>query len=155
MHIGTLGLEIIDTQIQAGAPIELLNQRPKLLAQLVFEGLYQPLGQVVAVTLHQVGGVDLLAGVEPGLFLVCQGAAQKVAGAVKAQYRQATLFGAAARGRQVVKKQFLAQHCVDRFGHGGAFARAQALVLAKKARHRSVRRMLKAQCEAHQFGAGV
>ena len=98
MHIGALGLEIIDAQIQARAPIKLLDQRPKLLAQLVFEGLNQPLGQVVAVALHQVGGVDFFAGVEPGFFLVAQGAAQKIAGAIKPQNRQAALFGAAARG---------------------------------------------------------
>ena len=155
MHVGALGLEIIDTQVQARAAVELLDQRPKLLAQLVFEGLNQPLGKVVAVALHQVGLVDFFASVQPGFFLVTERTAQKIAGAVKAQNRQAALFGAAARGRQVVKKQLFTQHRVDGFSHGGAFAGAQAFVITEKARHCGVCRMFEAQCQAHQFGAGV
>ena len=108
LHIGPLGFKVVHAQIQARALVHLLHQGPEVPSQLVFQGLHQPFRQVMPVALHQIVRFDFFAGVQPVFFLVCQRAAQKVARPVKAQNRQAPLFGAAARGREVVKQEFFA-----------------------------------------------
>ena len=145
LHRGALGLETIHPQIKPGAQIHALHQRPKFRPQLVFERLHQPLGQVVPVALHQISGLDLLALVKPALFLVAQGAAQKITRPIKAQNRQPALLGTAARGCKVVKQQLFTQHGVHRFGQRGPLARPQTAVLAKKTRHRGVGRVVKSK----------
>ena len=122
----------VDAQVQPGAQVQALNQGPELGAQLLLERLHQPLGQVVAVALHQIGDLDVLALVQPVLFLVRQRTAQKIAWAVKAQNRQAPLLGTTARWCKVIEQLLLAQHGVDRFSHRGALAWPQATVIPEK-----------------------
>ena len=62
---------------------------------------------------------------------------------------------AAAAAGQGLKAQLVAQHGVGGFGQRGAFARAQAAVLPKKARDHAVGWVLKQQHLLHQGGAGI
>jgi hypothetical protein len=55
----------------------------------------------------------------------------------------------------VVEQLLLAQHGVNRLGHGGALARPQTLVLAKKTGHDGVGGVVELEREANQLGAGV
>jgi len=107
------------------------------------------------VALHQVGRVDGVALVKPVLFLLGQRALQKVTWAMKAQDGQAPLLGARTRWREVVEQELFAQHGVHRFCQGGALARAQAAVVAKKAGHHGVGRVFKREGQPHQLGTGV
>jgi len=107
------------------------------------------------MALHQVFRLDFFALVKPVDLLLGQGAAQKVTGSVKTQYCQATLFGAAAGRRKMVKEQFFTKNGVDRLGQGGAFTRPETAVIAKKPRHNGICRVVKFEREAHQFGTGV
>jgi hypothetical protein len=107
LHLCPLGLQALTRRSSGALLAQAFHQRPELVAQLVLERLHQPLGQVVAVALHQVGHLDAVTLVQPVLFLVGQGAAQEVTRAVKAQDRQAALLGAAAGRGQVVEQQLL------------------------------------------------
>ena len=132
-----------------------LYQRPKACAQLVLEGLHQPFGQVVAVPLHQVIGLDGVALFEPVLFLIGQAAQQKVARAMEPQNGQAALFGAGTRRGHVVKQQLFAQHVVNRLGQRGALAGAKAPVVAEKPRDHGVGGVFKGEGEPDEFGTGI
>ena len=148
LHVGALVLEGVDTQIQRCALRQAFHQRPEAVAQLVLEGFDQPFGQVVAMALHQVVHRDRIALVEPFLFLLGQGALEKIARTMlsacagasglcvevmrKPQDGQTTLFGARTRGGHVIEQQLFAQHGVDRFRQRGALARPQAPVVAEK-----------------------
>jgi hypothetical protein len=155
LNVAAFGLEGVDAQVQSGAMVEAVHQRPELGTQLVLERLHQPLGQVVAVPLHQVVGLDLIALGQPFFFLLGQRALEEVARAVKAENGQPALFRAAARGGEVVEQQFLAQHRVDGFGQCGALARPQPAVVAKKARHDGVGGVVEFEGEPDEFGTDV
>ena len=142
LDVGALGVERIHPQVEPGALVQALDQRPESVAGLLLERLHQPVGQIVAMALHQVGHMDLFTLVKPVLFLFAQCAAQKVSRPVEAQNRQPALLGAAARRRAVVKQELLAQHRVDRLGQRRAFARSQAAVVAEEARNDGVGGMI-------------
>ena len=97
------------------------------------------------MTLHQISGFDLLALVEPTLFLIAQGTAQKITRPIKTQNSQPTLLGAAARWGKVVKQQFFAQHRVNRLCQCGPLAWPQTAVITEKTRHRGVSRVVKSK----------
>jgi len=159
LHIGAFVSEGVHTQVQRCAAIEAFDQRPKAFAHLGFERLHQPLGHVVAVTLHQVSRVHCFAGFEPSGFLFVERTHQKVEWVVagmfgalgrslggrllfqvlrKAEDGQAALFGARTRGGKVVVAQFVAQDVVDGFSQGCTLARAEGIgfaVVTEKLRH--------------------
>ena len=96
----------------------------------------------MAVQFHQVRCFDLAAAGQPVFFRLRQRAQQKVTRRGKTQNCQAPLGRAAAVLGQVGVEIFLAQHAINRFGHRGALARAQAQ-LAKAARHHHVGGLVK------------
>jgi hypothetical protein len=104
---------------------------------------------------HQVGHVDFFALVEPVDFQIGQGAAQEIAGAVKAQNRQTALFGAAARRGKMFKQLFFAQNGINRPRQGSAFARPKAPVVAKEFRDNRVSGVIKFEGEPDEFGTDV
>jgi len=85
------------------------------------------------MTLEQVVLLDGVAVVEPALFGVVEGALEEIARTVKAEDCHPALFRAAARGRQVVEQQLLAQYRVDRLGQGRTLARPELAVVAEEA----------------------
>ena len=122
LDVSPARFEIIDPQVQPRTGVQTLHQGPKTCAELRLQRLHQPLRQVVAVPLHQILRVDLLAGVQPIFFLVGERTAQKIAWAIKTQYRQTPLFGTTARRCQMVEQQFFAQHRVRGLCQGGPLA---------------------------------
>jgi len=155
LHLFAFFFQNVDAQIERRALQQAFGQRPKLAAQLRLERLRDPLGQVVTMRLEQIGQLHGVAGFEPAFFLHAQGAVEKIARAMKAQNRQAPLLGPRARAREVFEQQLFTQHGIDGLGQRRAFARAQVAVLAKKARHHGVGRVLEAQRAAHEIGASV
>ena len=135
--------------------VQAVHQRPEFVLELLAQRLHQPLRQVVAVALHQVFHLDLVALVQPVFLVVGQRTFEEITRAVKAQNRQAALFGAAARGCKVVEQQLLAQDGVNGFGQCGAFARAQTLVVAEKTRHNRIGGVFELEGEPDEFGTGV
>ena len=135
--------------------VQAVHQRPEFVLELLAQRLHQPLRQVVAVALHQVFHLDLVALVQPIFLVIGQRAFEEITRAVKPQNRQPALFGAAARRGEVVKQQFLAQDGVNGFGQCGALARAQTLVVAEKTRHHGVGGMFELEGEPDEFGTGV
>ena len=92
--------------------------------------------------LHQVGGFDLVAALQPIDFLIGQSRHQEITRRRKTQNRQAALRRAAAVLRQIGEEIFLAQHTVNGFSHRSALTRPQAK-LTKIARQNHVCRVLK------------
>ena len=148
-HGLALGIQGIDAQIQRCRGQQAGGQSIKLFPQLGLQRLGQPLGQVVAVLGQQLclwHGITLF---QPGFFCGVECRFQQIARAGKAQNGQSALARSAARAGQGLKAQLVAQHGVGGFGQRGAFARAQAAVLPKKARDHAVGRVLKQQHLLH------
>ena len=128
----------------------------------------------MAVRLHQLFGLDAVAGSQPLEFLGRQRGLDKGLAVLavlvldlafllgllaqhggKAQDGQPALACAAARMRERFEQQLLAQHGVDGFGQGGALARAQIAVFAEKAGHHGIGRVFKCQGTLDEFRASV
>ena len=147
--------ERVHPQVERRGLLQAVDQRPEFAAQLLLERLHQPFGQVVAMALQQVVGLDGVAVVEPALFDSSERALQEVARTVKAEDGHAPLLRPAAGRRQVVEQQLLAQHGVDGFGQRGALARPERAVVAEEAGDNLVGWMIEFQDQADQFGAGI
>ncbi len=154
LDLGPLVLERVDAQVQAGRRIQAFNQGPEVVTELGFQRLNQPGRQIVPVQLHQVLRLDLVAAGQPVLLLIVEGAQQEIALCSKPQNSQAPLGRATAVLGQIGIKIFLAQHGVNRFGHGGPLARAQAL-LTEMARHHHVGGVVETENLLEENGTAV
>jgi hypothetical protein len=173
-QIGALVVEGVDAQIERSGLLHALGQSPELITDLRLERLDQPLGQVVAVRLHQLFGLDAVAGSQPFEFLGRQRGLDEGLAVLaflvldlafllgllaqdggKAEDGQTALACAAARMRQAFKQQLFAQHGVSGFSQGGAFARAEVTVFAEEIGHHGIGRVFKCQGALDEFRASV
>src|SRR5205085_8092204 len=112
-------------------------------------------GPVVPLRLEQVVGPDRHALVEPSPLRLAQRRLEEVAVAVKAEDRQAPLARAAARRREMIEEQLLAQLGVHGLGERRALARTERAMVTEEARHDRVGRVVELDDELDELGARV